>query len=148
MLWNQSCNELDCAYSHPKMCKTALTTGRCTIKNCFYYHKTGTIRPIPHKSTSGQSRSTIPLMELNLLPYQNNKCPPYPTLKGLALTILPPPNPTSKIAQLISHRPKLPGIFPLPHRASYPSPTHPIIFTTSLPSIPQLKQSLPNPVQT
>ena len=45
----RGCNKLDCTYSHPKMCKTALTTGRCDRKNCFYYHKTGTIRPIAHK---------------------------------------------------------------------------------------------------
>ena len=39
----RGCYKLDCTYSHPKMCKTALTTGRCDRKNCFYYHKTGTI---------------------------------------------------------------------------------------------------------
>ena len=61
------CNKLDCTYFPRKMCKTALTTGRCDRKNCFYYHKTETIRPIAHKPTSGQSSSTVPL-ELNLPP--------------------------------------------------------------------------------
>ena len=78
------CNKLDCTYSHPKMCKTALATGRCDRKNCFYYHKTGTIRPIAHKPNSGQSSPTVPLMELNLPPYQNNKRPPYPSLNHKA----------------------------------------------------------------
>ena len=144
----RGCNKLDCTYTHPKMCKTALTTNRCDRKNCLYYHKTGTIRPIPHKPTSGQSRPTIPLMELNLHPYQNNKRPLHPSLNHKAS---PPhtitPNPTCKI-ELLS-RPKLPdGIFRLPHRAFCPRPTHPLITTSSLPSIPQLKQSPPNPLQT
>ena len=77
----RGCNKLDCTYSHPKMCKM---TGRSNRKNCFYYHKTGTIRPIPHKPTSCQSRSTVPLMELNFPPYQNNKCPPYPSVNHKA----------------------------------------------------------------
>ena len=80
----RGCNKLDCTYSHPKMFKTTLTTGRCDRKNCFYYHKTGTIRPIPHKPTSGQSRYTIPLVKLNLHPYQNIKRPPYPALNHKA----------------------------------------------------------------
>ena len=72
--------KLDCTYNPPKDVQTALTTGRCNRKICCYYHKTGTIRPIPHKPTSGQTRSTIPIMELNLPPYQNNKRHPYPSL--------------------------------------------------------------------
>ena len=80
----RGCNKFNCTYSHPKMCKTAVTTGRCDRKHCFYYHKTGNIRPIPHKPTSDQSRFTILLMELNLPPYQNNKHPPYPSLNHKA----------------------------------------------------------------
>ena len=74
------------------MCKTALMTGRCDMKNCFYYHKIGTIRPISHKPTSGQSRSTVPLMELNLPPYQNNKRSPYPSLNHKAKSCKSCPN--------------------------------------------------------
>ena len=118
------CNKLDCTYSHPRMCKTALTTGRCNRKNCLYYHKTGTIRQIPHKPTSGQSRSTVPLMELNLPPYQNKKLPHTPFNHKAS-----PPHtttPTCKIELVSTRRPKLPdGIFPMPHRAfcpqTYPS---------------------------
>ena len=132
----RGCNKLDCTYCHPKMCKTALTNVRCDRKNGFYYHKTGTIRP-----TSGQSRSIIPLMELNLTLYQNKRRS-YPTLNHKASRPAPYYHPTtSKIMLLISLRPKLPsGIFQLSQRASYPSPIHPIITTTSLLSIPQLKQ--------
>ena len=94
----RGCKKLDCTYSHPNMCKTALMTGRCDRKISFYYHKTVTIRLIPHKPTSGQSRSTVPLMELHLPPYQNNTHPPYPSLNQKAR---PPhtatPNPTCKI---------------------------------------------------
>ena len=147
----RGCNKLDCTYSHPKMCKTALTTGRCDRKNCFYYHKTGTIRPIAHKPNSGQSSPTVPLMELNLPPYQNNKRPPYPSLNHKARRphTTTPPIPPEKIELVSSRRHKLPnGIFPLPLRAFFPRPTHPLITTISLPSIPQLKQSPPNPIQT
>ena len=74
------------------------------------------------KPTSGQSRSIIPLMELNLSPYQNNKRPPYPSLNHKAS---PPhtttPNPTSKIDLVSNRRANLPGgIFLLPHRTSCP----------------------------
>ena len=142
----RGCNKLDCTYSHPKMCKTAPTTGRCDRKKCFYYHKTGTIRPIPHKPTSGQSRSIVPLMELNLPPYQNNKRPPYSSLNHKTS---PPhtttPNPTSKIELVSSRRPKLPGgIFPLSHRAFCPRPTHHHLPTHH----PTVKQSPSNPIQT
>ena len=89
-------------------------------------------------------------MELNLPPYQNNKRPSYPSLNHKAS---PPhtttPNPTCKIELVSNHKPKLPnGIFPLPHKTFYPRPTHPLITTTSLPSITPLKQSPPNPIQT
>ena len=30
----RECNKLDCTYSHPKMCKTDLTTVRCETKSC------------------------------------------------------------------------------------------------------------------
>ena len=127
-----------------------IPTQRCVNKK-IYYHKTGTIRLIPHKPTSGQTRSSIPLIELNLPPYQNNKCPPYPSFNHKAS---PPHTTTPQSHQqnsttIISRRHNLSGgIFPLPHRASFPSPTHPIITTTSLSSILQLKQSPLNPVHT
>ena len=120
----RGCKKLDCTYSYPKMCKTAITTGRRDRKNCFYYHKTGTIGPSSGKLTSGQSKSTIPLMALNL-PLCQNKRHSYPSLnRKVSPPILSPPKPTNIIALLINHRPKLPrGIFPLPHTVSYPSPT-------------------------
>ena len=49
-----------------KMCKTALTTGRCDRGNCFYYHKTGTIRRFPISQL--QAKVDPPFLELNLPP--------------------------------------------------------------------------------
>ena len=74
----RGCNKLDCTYAHPKMCRIALTTGRCARKNCFYYHKTGTVRPVPSKSTQRPPKPTIPLMELNIPPHpsRNHKVSP------------------------------------------------------------------------
>ena len=117
----RGCNKLDCSYSHPEMCKTALTTGRCDRKNCFSYHKAGTNRPLPHKPTSVQSRSTIPLMELNLPPYQNNKRHPYPSLTHKAIpphTTIPQAHQQNRTSKQ-PHTQALPGgILPLPHPSS------------------------------
>ena len=35
-------------------------------KICFYYHKTGTIRPVLSKTSQGPTKPTISLMELNI----------------------------------------------------------------------------------
>ena len=60
------------------MCIIALTTGRCARKKCFYYHKTGTIRPVLSKLTQSPTKPTIPLMELNIPPHpsRNHKVSP------------------------------------------------------------------------
>ena len=65
-------------YSHPKMCRMALTTGRCDRKEGSYYHKAGTIRPVPNKPTPGPTKPTIHLMELNIPPHhsRNHKVSP------------------------------------------------------------------------
>ena len=104
----RGCNKLDCTYAHPKMCRIALTTGRCARKNCFYCHKTGTIRPVLSKPTQGPTKPTIPLMEL-------------------ALPIPVPPSFITRIPLLISHMPKKTGgICPLPPpQKPYPQ-SHPI----------------------
>ena len=63
----RGCNKLDYTYAHPKMCRISLITGRGARINCFYYHKTGTIRPVLSKSTQGPTKPTIPIMELNIV---------------------------------------------------------------------------------
>ena len=53
-------------------------TCETTQENCFYYHKTGTIRPVLSKPTQGPTKPTIPLMELNIPPHpsRNHKVSP------------------------------------------------------------------------
>ena len=96
----RGCNKLDCTYAHPKMCRMALTTGRCDRKNCFYYHKTGTIRPVPNNPNSGTTRPTIPLMELNIPPYPSRSHKVSPPLTSTSMFHNQNPNTNQPQAQV------------------------------------------------
>ena len=129
--------KLDCTYTHPKMCRMALTTGRCDRKKCFYHHKTGTIGQVPNKPTPGPTRPTNPFIELNI--------PPYPSCNH---KVIPPLTSTSQFHQQnpTTNQPQAQATrwdLSTAPKSLIPSTTCQIITNIIRPNVPQLKLLLP-----
>ena len=121
----------NCNYTHPKMCRASLATGKCMRRNCHYYHKSGTNIPIvktenkhnPSHRASYYNRAT-PLMDLNL-PTHNHPQTTTTSIKPLTQHLAV----SQHLPSYISHSyqplavPQPPSMRPIPQQSPNPTST-------------------------